>query len=523
MVCAKYTKEESTMTLSPSILKHQPYFKSCHINSVTNSKKRFAMGGEEWEEDTLVFDIRPIKRQQNRCPICMKKCKKNGYKHPTESKWRAKDLMGCIVYLLYRPQTIICPEHGTRNEYLPWADGNTRFTPDFNDMVAWLAGRMTRRDIALALGINWRTVGNSITAAWQRAEPDVKQRLRGLRRICVDETSYKTGHKYMTVVYDLDKYQVVWVHDHHGTEVFSEFCELLTEQERTQIEVVAGDGARWIDTCVEKYFPNATRCVDPFHVTQWANEALDDVRKTAASKARAAYRTLKKAYEEQQKQLQGGIEIDGQISLEELEKAEELSKVVKGAKYALAHSPENRTATQENTIQMIEHSDPDLAQAYQMKEKLRVVLHTKDADSAAVLLDEWIKECSESIWPKLRELAQKIARHRQNILNSIRFEANSARSESTNTTIKSLIKMARGFWNFNNMASLIYLKCSNIVISVNERIRLDGELRMKRREYMREYRKAREQKRRKIALGRMSDREPMYQLYHTSVENSATA
>ena len=523
MVCVEYTKEESTMTLSPSILKHAAYFKSCHINSVQNLREGFMLGGEEWEEDTLVFDMRPIKRLQNRCPICMKKCPKNGYYHTVSSRWRAKDLMGCRVWLSYRPQMITCPDHGTRNEYIPWADGNTRFTPDFNDMVAWLAGRMTRQDIVLAVGINWRTVGNCIAAAWHRAEPDVKQRLQGLKRICVDETSYKTGHKYMTVVYDLDKYQVVWVHDQHGTEVFGAFCEQLTEQERAQIEVVAGDGARWIDTCVEKYFPNATRCVDPFHVTQWANEALDDVRKTAASKARAAYRALKKAYEEQQKQLKEGIEIDGQISLEEIEKAEELSKVVKGAKYALAHSPENRTATQENTIQMIEHSDPDLAQAYQMKEKLRVVLHTKDADSAAALLDEWIKECSESVWPKLRELAQKIARHRKNILNSIRFGANSARSESTNTTIKSLIKMARGFWNFNNMASLIYLKCSNIVIPVNDRIRLDGELRVKRREYMREYRKAREQKRRKAALTRMSDREPMYHLYQLSTEASATA
>ena len=511
------------MTLSPSILKHTEYFKSCHINSVENIKEQSTMGGEKFEEDALVFDIRPIKRMQCRCPICMKKCHKNGYYHQNSSRWRGKDLMGCRVWLSYRPQMITCPEHGTRNEYIPWADGNTRFTPDFNDLAAWLAGRMSRQDIALSLGINWRTVGNSIAAAWQRAEPDVTQRLRELRRICVDETSYKIGHKYMTVVYDLDKYQVVWVHDHHGTEVFSEFCEQLTEQERAQIEVVAGDGARWIDTCVEKYFPNATRCVDPFHVTQWANEALDDVRKTAASKARAAYRTLKKAYEEQQVQLQEGNEMEGQISLEELKRAEELSKAVKGAKYALAHNPENRTATQEDTIQMIELSDPDLAQAYQMKEKLRVVLHTKDADGAVALLDEWIRECSESTWPKLRELAQKISRHRENILNSIRFGANSARSESTNTTIKSLIKMARGFWNFDNLVSLIYLKCSNIVIPVNERIRMDGELRMKRREYMREYRKTKELERRKSALTRMSDDEPMYQLYRASVETSAIA
>ena len=258
------------------------------------------------------------------------------------------------------------------------------------------------------------------------------------------------------------------------------------------------------------------RCVDPFHVTQWANDSLDDVRRTATVKARATYRTLKKAFEEQQKRLDDGEEVDGQISLEELKAVEKLSKVVKGAKYALAHSPENRTAKQEKAIQLIEHSDPELAKAYQLKEKLRVILHMKNAADAAGLLDTWIEECSCSVWPKMRELAGKIARHRQNILNTIRLGANSARSEATNTTVKSLIKMARGFWSFCNLAALIYLKCSNIVIPVNERIRVEGTQRMKRRDYMREYRKMKEQERRKDALKRMSETEPMYKIYMDS-------
>ncbi|MCR5772911.1 MAG: transposase, partial [Butyrivibrio sp.] len=42
--------------------------------------------------------------------------------------------------------------------------------------------------------------------------------------------------------------------------------------------------------------------------------------------------------------------------------------------------------------------------------------------------------------------------------------ANSAKSESTNTTIKGLIKLARGFRNLDNMITLIYLKCSDIVV-----------------------------------------------------------
>ena len=67
------------------------------------------------------------------------------------------------------------------------------------------------------------------------------------------------------------------------------------------------------------------------------------------------------------------------------------------------------------------------------------------------------------------ELAEKIKRHRENILNSVRFQANSAKSESTNTTIKAMIKVARGFRNLDNMTALIYLKCSDLLIPLNNR------------------------------------------------------
>ena len=45
---------------------------------------------------------------------------------------------------------------------------------------------------------------------------------------------------------------------HHGSDVFEKFALSLTEEQRAQIEVVAGDGARWIDNCTSKYFPNAS-------------------------------------------------------------------------------------------------------------------------------------------------------------------------------------------------------------------------------------------------------------------------
>ena len=92
----------------------------------------------------------------------------------------------------------------------------------------------------------------------------------------------------------------------------------------------------------------------------------------------------------------------------------------------------------------------------------------------------------------MQVLSEKISRHRENILNSIRFQANSAKSESTNTTIKAMIKMARGFRNLENMMALIYLKCSDLVIPLNTRPQPSSERRNVMRRKANDQRKTRE-------------------------------
>ena len=501
--------------------------------------------GEIFEEKQLHVWLRPIRRYQSCCPICRKKCPGYDYRSPEESWWRASNLNGIPVYLFYRRRRIECPEHGVHAEWIPWADGDSRFTESFNNEVAWMALEMSKLAVSILMGINWRTVGNCIKAAHDRIEPNVGIRLHGLRRICVDETSYQKGHAYITVVYDMDRNRVVWVHENHGQEIFSQFCELLTEEERAQIEIVAGDGAKWIDSCTKKYFPNATRCIDFFHVVEWANEALDDVRSNTAAKARREYAKQKEAFRQQEAELaRRRCEAEKELSsmpkrgrhskrrkeleaflqeqmiLEDLDNAQpkrtgrppkeqfsrehqeildtlsHQAKDIKGARYALGHRPENRTENQTERLRLIENSYPDLYRAYQLKETLRLILHLKDCDLAAVELDKWVSEASASGLKPMDELAEKIRRHRENILNSIRFQANSAKSESTNTTIKALIKMARGFRNLENMKALIYLKCSDLVIPLNNRPQPSSERRKAIRSKAAEQRRVREELRR---------------------------
>ena len=300
---------------------------------------------------------------------------------------------------------------------------------------------------------------------------------------------------------------------------------------REKITIVAGDGAKWIDTCVDLYFPNATRCIDFFHVAEWANEKLDKVRTATASKASAEYEKRKNEFlkaEAEAEQAAQALEKERQAAEAELEsmpkrgrpshrklellqfleaaqeaaqpeghssgkrgrpRKENLSaehqeildqllekaKSIKGAKHALGHNPENCTDGQNEKIKLIENNYPDLYRAYQLKESIRLILHMNDVQQAEGELDQWIADAAASELKPMVELSEKIARHRKSILNSIRCQANSAKSEATNTTIKVLIEMARGFHSLTNMVSLIYLKCSDLVIPLNNRPQMESE------------------------------------------------
>ena len=507
-----------------------------HVTNCEQAEVTIHRYGETHRQTRICVHVRPYTRVQKLCPVCRKRCPGYDTKSSTESSWRAPNLNGVPVYICYRPNRIECSEHGVLTEYIPWADGTSRFTEDFNNEIAWMACRMSKTCICQFEEINWRTVGNCIRAAHSRLEPDISDRMHDLHRICVDETSYRKGYAYITVVYDMDRNRAVWIHEGNGLEVFRLFCEELPSQERSKIEIIAGDGAQWIDQCVEQYFPNATRCIDFFHVAEWANEKLDLVRTATAGKAKREYEHRREQLRQEEAREQEARdslrqEILGLIRpveeelasypkkpgrpcrrkrellsrlkglremlpeepevpkkqgrprkdalspehQEEIDLLASRAKDIKRSRYALGHNPENCTEYQTEKIKLIENSYPDLYRAYQLKETLRLILHMKDAELAEEELDKWIEESASSGLAPMEELSAKILRHRENILNSIRCQANSAKSEAVNTTIKVLIKMARGFRNIENMIALIYLKCSDLVIPLFNRIQMTAE------------------------------------------------
>ncbi len=200
--------------------------------------------------------------------------------------WRACDWNTHKVYIVADVPRVICPEHGVVTASVPWARHNSHFTKEFEELATWLSLSSKKTMVSSLLRISWNIIGSIISRMRSELDPDPVARFEGLVRIGVDETSYKKGHKYITVVINHDTGKVIWAHEGHGKTVFSQFFKLLSREQLAKIQLVSGDGAKWIQACIDDYCPGAKRCIDPFHIVQWATEALDGVRREAWRDAR---------------------------------------------------------------------------------------------------------------------------------------------------------------------------------------------------------------------------------------------
>ena len=412
----------------------------------------------------VCFDVHPAEGHTHCCPYCGTICEK--YDNGTKGKkWRTKDLAGLITELRYDTIRVRCPNHGIVTAGVPWAYPHCRFTKEFDLTVAWMAKYMPISSVAKYMYIDWETVGGCITRASNDLEKDRSRRLNGLVNIGIDETSYKKGHSYITIVVNHDTNSVVWIGHHHGKEVLESFFEELTPEQRASIKVVTGDGAKWITACVNEYLENADRCVDPFHVVEWATETLKAVRIEVA-----------KDIHHDQKQIEKVIADSKGMSARKLKnlskKAEakkELEKIVKGANYTLSKAPEHLTENQMQRLANIAVYSKKLYRAYILKEGLRVIFKLTDPDEAAIALKQWNFRATHSKIDAIKELAAKVRRHKEHILNTIRYGMSNARIEATNNKIKVLIRKAYGFRNIQNLFDMIYLYCSDLKIPLPNR------------------------------------------------------
>ena len=381
----------------------------------------------EEDDDLLVAHVRPSKGARQRCGRCGRRAPWYD-RGEGRRRWRGLDLGTVRVELEADAPRVSCREHGPVVALVPWARHGAGHTYAFDDTVAWLAVQCSRTAVTELMRIAWRTVGAIVARVWADTER-LHDRFAGLRRIGIDEVSYKKGHRYITVVVDHDSGRLVWAAPGRDKATLRGFFDALGEDRSRAITHVSADAADWIADVVAERCPHAVRCADPFHVVAWATDALDEVRREAWNTARGAVNRRRAA------------------------RATGDAKKLKHARYALWKNPEDLTERQAEKLAWIAKTDPRLYRAYLLKEGLRHVFKVK-GEAGKEALDRWIGWARRCRIPAFVKLQRRIVKHRAAIDAALEHGLSQGLIESTNTKIRVLTRIAFGF---RSAAALIAL------------------------------------------------------------------
>jgi len=386
------------------------------------------------EAGALVVSVRPRKGAQRRCGRC-------GQRAPWydrgegRRRWRALDVGPVVVWLEGDARRVNCPAHGPTVMQVPWARHGAGHTRDFDDTVAWLAVQCSKSAVTELMRVAWRTVGSIVGRVLADIDARV-DRLEGLRRIGIDEISYKRGHRYVTVVVDHDTGRLVWMAAGRDTATLNKFFDLLGDQRCALITHVSADAADWIARAVTQRCPQAVQCADPFHMVAWATEALDEVRREIWNEAR-------------------GGRPQGQQSRARQNRARSAGEL-RRVRWALWKNPDTLTDHQTHQLKWIADNHPKLWRAYRLKEGLRYVFAVKGEEGKDAL-DQWLGWASRSQLAPFVELARRYRRHREAIDAALDYGLSQGLTESMNTKIRLITRVAFGFHSPDALIALAML------------------------------------------------------------------
>ena len=376
------------------------------------------------EEDALVVRVRPRRRDASRCGVCGRRAR--GYDRGEGARrWRALDLGSTRAYVEAEAPRVDCGRHGVVVARTSWARHGSRFTRAFEQQVAWLATHCSKTAICELMRISWYTVGRII----ERVVADERVRqgdpLDGLTRIGIDELSFRKGQRYITVVVDHDTGRLVWAREGRDKKTVLSFFDELGPERAASIRLVSSDLGDWITRAVIERCPQATLCLDPYHVVALATQALDDVRREVWQQARRAGDSAG-------------------------------ARWLKGARWALWKRPERLSERQQAKLATIEHVNRRLYRGYLLKEQLRLVFHSSP-DEAVELLEAWLiwaRRCQIASFVKL---AKTITQNKPGIVATLTHRLSNARIEALNTTLRLICRRAYGFHSADALIALAML------------------------------------------------------------------
>jgi transposase len=347
---------------------------------------------------------------------------------------------------------LVCGRCGrVRTELVPWARHGARHTRDLEDVVVFLAQRVDKSTVARLLRVSWEAVANIIIRVVADNIDD--SRLDDLYRIGVDEVSYRKGHRYLTVVADHDRDgAVVWAAEGNNTTTLKAFYDDLGDDRKARLQAVSLDlGSAYAKATTEEV-PHVTQCVDPFHVVQLANQAIDQARRWAWNIERRTNPVPKR---------KRGPRPKGSPP-----PPPDKPRWVKHTRWALLKDPDRLKDSQLEVLYQLQRERSVLYRCWQLKEALRDLYRLRRPQDAALHLDWWLKWACRCRIPAFVKLSRTIRANRDRVLAAVELGLSNSKLEGLNSKIRLINHRGYGHHSAAALISMIYLCCGGITVQL---------------------------------------------------------
>jgi transposase len=375
-----------------------------------------------------------LSRPRRRLLVCPCGTRTRARYDQSRRRWRHLNFGPTRVFLEADVYRLDCRRCGqVRTEQVPWARPGARLTRDFEDVIGWLVQRADKTTVAQLLGCAWETIDRAAKRLVDEHLDDA--RLDNLYRIGIDEISYKRG-KFLTVVADHDSGRVVWISPDRNRQAVDDFFDALGEDRTAALLVVTMDGSSVYRPAVQERAGHVTRCMDPFHVIKWCNEALDEFHKSQPHPPTDWV---------------GG---------------HPRNRTWQRLRVALRTGNENLRHDQRTLINGVRRHNYRLYRAWELKEQLRELYRSVDPIDAPRYLKRW---CTSALRSKIRAfeiLARRIRKHFDAIIAAVQLGLSNSRLEGINSKIRVIQRRGYGHPTAESLMAMIYLCLGGIKLSL---------------------------------------------------------
>ena len=362
-------------------------------------------GSERW----LVIELEPTPGAQRRCMGCDQAV--DAIHDRTMRRIRDLPVFGEPVELHVPRLRLACRSCGTRLERLDWLEPHCRVTRRLADSVARLCAVTSVLHAARWHGIDWKTAKAIDFRALERRVGPVD--LDGVRRLAMDEFAIQKGHRYATVVVDVERKRVLWVGRGRSRAEVRPFFERLGPERCAQVEAVAMDMNTAYDLEVRQHCPNARVIYDLFHViAKYGREVVSRVRVDAAN---------------------------------QLRHDKPARRVIKRSHWLLLRNRANLAEHEQVRLSEVLEANQSLMTAYVMKEQLKALWNVPTAWAWRRAWKQWLRHARESAIPALMHFANCLRPYWRGILSRVRWPMHTGLVEGINNRIKVIKRIAYGY------------------------------------------------------------------------------